>query len=115
MAVRFCNIDYGREIAIAAFVEEDHATKMAGVGRLTIEPDAETAEFGVAVTDRWQGHEIGGRLLDLTIEVTRDFRLRRIWGVVLTDNQKMLGLCESRGFAMEHAMEPEMMYVTLDL
>ena len=115
MAVRFCNIDYDREIAIAAFVEEDHATKMTGVGRLIIDPDEETAEFGVAVTDRWQGHGIGGKLLDLTIEVARDFRLRRIWGVVLTDNQKMLGLCESRGFAMERAREPEMKRVTLDL
>ena len=83
--------------------------------KLVIDPDEETAEFGVAVTDRWQGHGIGGKLLDLTIEVARDFRLRRIWGVVLTDNQKMLGLCESSGFAIEHAKEPEMMYVTLDV
>jgi len=113
--MRFCNIDYDREIAIAAFVEEDHATKMVGVGRLAIEPDAETAEFGVAVTDRWQGHGIGGKLLDLTIEVARDFRLRRIWGVVLTDNQKMLELCESRGFAIKAGGEAEMMRVTLDL
>ncbi len=123
MAVRFCNIDYDREIAIAAFVEEegeggeegDRETKMTGVGRLIIEPDEETAEFGVAVTDRWQGHGIGGKLLDLTIEVARDFRLRRIWGVVLTDNQKMLGLCESRGFAIKAGGEAGMMRVTLDL
>jgi len=51
--LRFCNIDYDREIAIAAFVEEegeggeegeDGKTKMTGVGRLIIEPDEETAE-----------------------------------------------------------------------
>jgi len=88
---------------------------MTGVGRLAIEPDEETAEFGVAVTDRWQGYGIGGKRLDLTIEVARDFRLRRIWGVVLTDNQRMLGLCESRGFAMERAREPEMKRVTPDM
>nr|QNT35692.1 hypothetical protein HAHEADPM_00026 [uncultured Methanosarcinales archaeon] len=67
MAVRFCNIDYDREITIAAFVEEDGEggedgedgeTKMTGVGRLIIEPDEESAEFGVAVIDRWQGHGI---------------------------------------------------------
>jgi len=115
MAVRFCNIDYDREIAIAAFVEEDGETRMVGVGRLITEPAEEAAEFGEAVTDRWQGRGVGGKLLDMVIEVARDFRLRRIWGEVLFDNQNMLGLCESRGFAIEHGQEHGMVHVTLEL
>ena len=115
MAVRFCNIDYDREIAIAAFVKEDGETRMVGVGRLITEPDEETAEFGEAVTDRWQGRGVGGKLLDMVIEVARDFRLRWIWGEVLSDNSNMLGLCESRGFAIEPEREHGMVRVTLEL
>ena len=53
MAVRFCNIDYDREIAITAFVDEDHATKMTGVGRLIIEPDEET------LSSEWRSQTAG--------------------------------------------------------
>nr|QNO46876.1 hypothetical protein FCLCBJCN_00001 [Methanosarcinales archaeon ANME-2c ERB4] len=115
MAVRFCNIDYDREIAIAAFVKEDGEARMVGVGRLITEPAEETAEFGEAVTDLWQGRGVGGKLLDMVIDVARDFRLRRIWGEVLSDNQNMLGLCESRGFAIEPARDHGMVRVTLEL
>nr|QNO44404.1 hypothetical protein OONMAMBM_00002 [Methanosarcinales archaeon ANME-2c ERB4] len=115
MAVRFCNIDYDREIAIAAFVKEDGETRMVGVGRLITEPGEETAEFGEAVTDQWQGRGVGGKLLDMVIDVARDFRLRRIWGEVLSDNQNMLGLCESRGFAIEPEREHGMVRATLEL
>ncbi len=51
----------------------------------------------------------------MVIDVARDFRLRRIWGEVLSDNQNMLGLCESRGFEMESAREHGMVRVTLEL
>jgi len=115
MAVRFCNIDYDREIAIAAFVKEDGEARMVGVGRLITEPGEETAEFGEAVTDLWQGRGVGGKLLDMVIDVARDFRLRRIWGEVLSDNQNMLGLCESRGFVIEPAREHGMVRATLEL
>ena len=115
IAVRFCNIDYDREIAIAAFIEENGKTKMIGVGRLIIEPDEESAEFGIAITDLWQRRGVGGKLLDLVIEIAEDFRLRRIWGLILQDNRNMIRLCKSRGFMMETDREPDVVYAILDI
>jgi len=115
LAVRFCNIDYDREIAIAAFIEENGKTKMIGVGRLIIEPDEESAEFGIAITDLWQRRGVGGKLLDLVIEIAEDFRLRKIWGIILSDNRNMIRLCKSRGFMMETDREPDVVYAILDI
>ncbi|TRO49851.1 acetyl-CoA synthetase, partial [Candidatus Bathyarchaeota archaeon] len=43
--VRYCNIDYDREIAIVVELDEKDHKRILGVGRLSIEPDGKTGEL----------------------------------------------------------------------
>ena len=79
MATRYCFIDYDREIAIVAEVEEEGDRKLAGVGRLVADSNHEAAEYGVLVVDRWQGSGLGGTLTDYCIEVARGWGAKRTW------------------------------------
>ena len=47
MATRYCFIDYDREIAIVAEIEEEGRRKLAGVGRLVADANHETAEYAM--------------------------------------------------------------------
>ncbi len=55
LRVRYCNIDYDREIAIVAEENEEGRRKILGVGRLSIEPDGKSGELAFIVVDKWQG------------------------------------------------------------
>jgi len=72
MRVRFCNIDYDREIAIVAELIEDGRRKIIGVVRVPIEPDKKTGEIAVIVADPWQGLGLGSKMVDYMIEICKD-------------------------------------------
>lgn len=51
---RLTQIDYDREMAIIAEVEEDGQKKMAGVARIIADGWGKTAEFAILLADNWQ-------------------------------------------------------------
>ncbi len=102
MLVRFCNIDYDREIAIIAEYNQDGRKRNVGVGRLIIEPDRKRGEFAVLVADDFQGKGLGTKLTDMLIEIALEKDLSSIYGVVLPENAKMIGLCKKLGFEIKH-------------
>lgn len=51
---RLNQIDYDREMAIIAEVEEDDRKKMVGVARIVADAWGEVAEFAILIADRWQ-------------------------------------------------------------
>lgn len=102
MLVRFCNIDYDREIAIIAEYNQDGKRRNVGVGRLIIEPDRKRGEFAVLVADDFQGKGLGTKLTDMIIEIALEKGLSSIYGVVLPENAKMIGLCKKLGFDIKH-------------
>jgi len=110
---RYCNIDYNREIAIVAEMEEEKK-KIIGVVRLILQPGRKCGEFAVAVGDQWQGHGLGSKLVDYIIEISKDIGLENICGDVLSNNLKMIHLCQSKGFKME-PVDEEMTRASLDL
>jgi acetyltransferase len=97
---RYCNLDYDREIAIVAELQQGSRT-IIGAGRVIVEPDGKSGEFAVLVGDQWQGLGLGSRLMDYIVTVARDMRLERIFGYVMANNYKMLRLCEKKGFSLE--------------
>ena len=114
MIIRYCHIDYHREIAIAAEIKEKGKNKIAGVARILIEPDMETGEFAVAVSDRWQNLGLGTRLTEYVIELAKMKNLKTIVVNTLADNYKMLHMGKKLGFAAgEH--EDGMVKLTLEL
>lgn len=102
MLIRFCNIDYDRDITIIAEVKKPDKKSMIGIGRIIIEPDIRTGEFAVVVHDDYQGKGLGYKLLDLVIGIAAEKGLENIFGIILTDNKKMLKMCEDLGFTIKH-------------
>jgi acetyltransferase len=105
MLARFTQIDYDREMALVAVIARDGAEQQIGVARYVINPDAETCEFALAVSDAWHGRGIGSRLMGCLMDVARTKGLRTIEGEVLANNQSMLKLMTALGFRI--ATSPE--------
>jgi acetyltransferase len=97
---RYCNLDYDREVAIVAELQQDNK-RIIGAGRIIVEPDGKSGEFAVLVGDQWQGVGLGSRLMDYIVTLGKDMRLERIFGYVMANNYKMLRMCEKKGFGLE--------------
>jgi acetyltransferase len=103
--VRFCNIDYDREMAIIAERREGDRTVEIGVSRLIIDPGKRRGEFAVVVADRYQGKGLGTKLVDMLIEFAREKGIETIYGIVMSENIKMIQLCEKLGFTTRREHE----------
>ena len=101
MLSRFCNIDYSREIAIIAESNTGRKIRNVGVGRLVIQPGTQIGEFATLVTDDFQGVGLGHKLTDMLIGIAQEKGLTSMYGVILKDNPKMVGLARNLGFTIE--------------
>jgi acetyltransferase len=98
MLIRYCNIDYDREMAIVAEVRQGEKRRIIGIGRLIIEPDFKKGEFAVVVHDDYQRKGLGYKLVDMVIGIGQEKGLEKIYGLVLSDNRAMLRICDELGF-----------------
>jgi acetyltransferase len=114
MLTRFCNIDYDREIAIIAEYASNAKRRNVGVGRLIIGSGGETGEYAILVADDFQNNGLGLKLFDTLIGIAEEKGLKSIYGIVLSDNTKMMNLARRLGFAIER-LSPEESKVTLEL
>jgi acetyltransferase len=103
--VRFCNIDYDREMAFIAETRELNRRMEVGVGRLVMEPNKKRGEFAVVVADKYQGKGLGTKLIDMLISVAEEKGLESMYGIVLPGNANMIHLCEKLGFTVERRHE----------
>ncbi|MEO8409877.1 MAG: GNAT family N-acetyltransferase [Propionivibrio sp.] len=117
MLVRFTQIDYDREMALVATLPgDDGKAKQIGVARYVTNPDGETVEFALAVSDEWQKRGVGRRLMSVLIEGARQKGYRAIVGDVLTQNTKMFRLMAALGFTIHaHHEDPAVKRVVLPL
>lgn len=98
VATRFCYIDYNREIAIVAEIEEEGIRKLIGVGRLISDPEQHTVEYAVLITDKWQNKDLGGILTDYCLEIAEKWGMKKIYAQTTSDNHRMVSLFKKRGF-----------------
>lgn len=98
LLIRFCNIDYDREIGIVAEVSEGDKKRLIGGARFIREPDSRTAQFALLVKDDYQGMGLGAKFIDILIGIAHDKELDELYGVVLTENYKMIELAKKLGF-----------------
>src|SRR3546814_19821138 len=71
---------------------------LMGVSRLAEDPEGETAEFAILVRTDRQMLGLGERLMGDLIDYARDRGIGTLSGTVLTENRRMLALCEKLGF-----------------
>ncbi len=105
MLIRYCNIDYDREMAIVAEFKENDRKKMIGISRLICDREFKSGEFAVLVHDDFQGVGLGYKLVDVIIGIAEEKGLEYIFGEVLSDNRRMLAVCSKLGFTTEEADE----------
>ena len=85
--------------------EKYGARKIAGVSRIIIESDFRAGEFAVLVQDAYQNKGLGRKLLDMVIGVAQEKNLEMLYGIVLSDNYRMLDICRQSGFSLERLEE----------
>ena len=100
MLTRYCNIDYDREMAIVAELKEAGRKRLIGIGRIIIDTDFRKGEFAVLVHDDFQRKGLGYKLVDMLIGIAHEKGLQKVYGIVLTDNKRMLRICRELGFTV---------------
>ncbi|MEM0313281.1 MAG: bifunctional acetate--CoA ligase family protein/GNAT family N-acetyltransferase, partial [Candidatus Bathyarchaeia archaeon] len=98
--VRYCNIDYDREIAIVAELNEEGRRRILGVARISLEPDGKRGEIAFIVADPWQGLGLGTKMVDYAIEVAKDMGVETLYAIMLPDNSKAINLLKNMGFTI---------------
>ena len=100
--VRFCNIDYGREMALVAELREGDKRRIVGVGRIIMEADSELSNFLMLVHDDYQNRGLGRKLLDELIGIAQERKMDVMYGSVLTENQRAIHVCTRAGFEVKN-------------
>jgi acetyltransferase len=98
--VRYCNIDYDREIAIVAELNEDGRRRILGVARVNLEPDRKRGEIAFIVADPWQGLGLGTKLVDYAIDIAKDMGVEVLYAIMLEDNYRAIDLVKKMGFVL---------------
>ena len=98
VASQFCFIDYDREIAIVAEVEEEGLKKIIGVGRLIADPDVEVMEYAILITDAWQKKELGFTLTNYCMEIAKLRGVKILAAETTKDNKPMISVFRKLNF-----------------
>lgn len=93
-------VDQRRHVAFVLTVAEGGAERIVGEARFAVAGDRETAEFGIAVADAYQGRGLAERLVAALLDAARARGLRWLVGEVLDGNARMLAFTRRCGFAM---------------
>lgn len=96
--IRFCHVDYDRELAFVATIREGARERIIGDVRMSRQPDLENAEMAVFVGDKWQGQGVGKVLCLHCLKIAKELGIKRMWMEILKVNSKMLRSAEKLGF-----------------
>jgi len=112
--VRYCNIDYDREIAIVAETTTEGRRSLLGVTRLSIEPGGKSGELAFIVGDKWQNFGLGTKMMDYALEIAKEMGVAKVFSIMLTDNYRAISLTRKMGFNLEY-LNDNTVKGTLDL
>ncbi len=105
MVTRLTQIDYDREMAFVAIIDQDGVETEIGVCRYAVNPDGESCEFAIVVADEWAHRGLARKLMGVLIETARDRGLGYMNGVFLSNNERMLKFVKGLGFVLSN--DPE--------
>lgn len=111
--VRYCNIDYDRELSFVAVILGDRE-RLIGEARISKLPDQENAEMAVIIGDQWQGQGVGKTLCLHCLKIAKDMGIKKMWMEILQVNSRMLQRAEKMGFKRSISDE-DSVRVVLDL
>lgn len=112
--IRYTQIDYDRELALIAEIEENGKKMMAGVVRLVADTNMESAEFAIVVADNWQSLGLGNKFTNLILDIAKKKGLKRVYATVLQANTTMLHMFRKRKFKIKN-LDYETSYAELPI
>mmetsp|Transcript_29498 Transcript_29498/g.65410 ORF Transcript_29498/g.65410 Transcript_29498/m.65410 type:complete len:942 (+) Transcript_29498:128-2953(+) len=116
MASRYCFIDYDREIAIVAEVEESDSKKaLIGVGRLVANSDHTNAEYAVIVIDKYQGLGLGTMLTNYCMDIATEWGIKTVVAETSPNNHRMLSLFSRKQFVLNRTLSSDIVVCRKDL
>ena len=98
--VRLTQIDYDREMAFVAVTTVEGQEVEVGVARYAMNPDGESCEFAIVVSDDWQGKGLARRLMGVIIDTARSRGVRYMNGDFLAENRRMIQFVTALGFVL---------------
>ena len=109
--IRLCHLDYDREMALVAVLNEGGTRKILGVSRYYLTPETGEAEFALVVGDSHQRQGLGRHLLTRLLEIAKERGVKKLVGQVLRENRPMLALTTSLGFSSPRTVEGDVVEV----
>ncbi|GAA5236625.1 GNAT family N-acetyltransferase [Verticiella sediminum] len=123
MLARYTQIDYHRELALIATVQQPNPAHrghphevIIGLAHYLRNADGVGAEYALVIADGWQRRRLGPQLMRALIAAARDQGLLYLEGTVLATNRPMIKLMTSLGFRNEtYPDDASMRRIWLDL
>ncbi len=114
---RFTELDFVREVALAAVRREGEKERILGIGRYAVIEDGSgppaRAEIALAVADDYQGLGIGTLLLEHLTAIARARGITEFQANVLGENNRMMDLFAHSGFRARRSLESGVFQVSL--
>lgn len=113
---RLTEVDYARDMAIAATIMLHDHESLIGVARYASFGSGGECEFALVVADAWQGRGIGRRTMQKLMTVARGRGMRHMHGDILSSNRGMMAFCQRIGFSVgRHPDDPTLVRASIDL
>lgn len=101
--IRFTHIDYDREMALVAEVNQGASRELVGVVRIIEDAWRETAEYSILVADHFHGQGLGSIMTDYILQIARERGIKKIVASVLAKNGPMIHLFAARKFHFDRS------------
>ncbi|MCK5055707.1 MAG: GNAT family N-acetyltransferase [Candidatus Aminicenantes bacterium] len=110
----FTNVDYSKDMAIVALVQDTGGEHIIGVGRYALNPLTDRAEVSFIVRDDWHARGLGSRLLGILTDTARKRDVKGFEASVLSGNHGMLAIFYNSGFKVSTEREDDMYIISYD-
>ena len=107
-------MDYSRDMAIVALVQDTGGEHIIGVGRYYLNPSANRAEVSFIVQDDWHSKGIGTHLLDILTKIAKERGIIGFEASVLVSNHGMLSVFHNSGFNVTTRREEDIYIISYD-
>ncbi|MBT0725397.1 GNAT family N-acetyltransferase [Rosenbergiella sp. S61] len=108
-------IDYDREMAFVAVIQENDGDTIIGVTRAISDSDNIDAEFSILVRSDLKRLGLGRMLLEKMVSYTRDHGLQQLNGITMPNNTGMIALAKQLGFSCKNSVEDGIVSLRLAL
>lgn len=115
LLARMMDIDYHKNMAVAATIDGEHGEQFIGVASYSVTEREEVADFAVAVLDAWQKRGIATVLVSALMNFGLDRGFKTFSGDVLPENEGMLKLARGLRFDVSYDAEVDLMHITREL